>query len=100
MKLTKIVLAVSIMAAATTAIFTSDRPTVHTLKACHDYLWDVPESKNLSNAAISVFLGSKKKNMHINNWNISWDQPNIAAGGNCQVIKGEVIGFEQYGKNR
>ena len=100
MKLTKILLAASIMIAANTSTYAFDRATVHALKACHNYLWDIPEFKDLPNAAISVFPGSVNKNEYVINWNVNWDKPNVAAGGNCQVVKGEVIGFEHYGKNR
>ena len=101
MKLTKLLLAASIMAAATTATYAFDRQTVHALKACHDYLWnDVPAYKDLPNAAISVYPNRKDGNIIIVNWSVNWENPNISAGGNCQVIKNKVIGFEQYGKNR
>ena len=101
MKLTKILLATSIMAATTTATFAFDRATVRAMQACHDYLWnDVPEFKTLPKAAISVFPGSSDKNGYVINWNVKWDKPRVAAGGNCDVRDGIVAGFEQYGKNR
>lgn len=75
-----------------------DRVTVNALKACHDYVWDVPEFKDLPNAAISVYPGSMDDDRRVINWNVNWDDPNVRAAGNCTYIGGEVAGFEDYTK--
>ncbi|MCV6825773.1 MULTISPECIES: hypothetical protein [Halocynthiibacter] len=75
-----------------------DRQTTNALKACHDYIWDVPEFKDLPNAAISVFPGSENGDKIVVNWNVNWDQPAVQAAGNCTVISGNVEGFEDYTK--
>lgn len=83
---------------AATGAHAFDRQTTDALKLCHDYIWDVPEFKDLPNAAISVFPHSENDDTIIVNWNVNWDQPTLRAAGNCTVIEGIVEGFEDYTK--
>ena len=76
-----------------------DRETVNALKLCHDYVWfQVPEFKDLPNAAVSVFPGITAENSRTVFWNVLWDDPTVRAAGNCTVIGEEVVGFEDYTK--
>ncbi|AXT27157.1 hypothetical protein D1823_11550 [Ruegeria sp. AD91A] len=94
--LKSLVLSAVLVASASTA-FALDRQTTNALRACHDYLWNsVPAFSKLPNAAISVYPGSTNGNVITVNWNVSWDQPNIRAAGNCTVIDENVEGFEDY----
>lgn len=77
-----------------------DRETTNALQSCHDYLWsDVPEFKELPNAAISVFPGIMDGDTITVFWNVMWDDPTVRAAGNCTVIKGKIEGVEDYTKN-
>lgn len=94
---TRIGTCLAVICAATSAQ-AFDRQTTNALKACHDYVWEVPEFKDLPNAAVSVFPGSENGNAIVVNWNVNWDQPTVRAAGNCTVIGGSVEGFEDYAK--
>ena len=75
-----------------------DRATTNAAKTCHDYIWAVPESKDLPNAAISVWPSSFDDVTYVINWNVNWDQPTVRAAGNCTVKGDAVIGYEDYAK--
>ena len=76
-----------------------DRVTIAATRACHDYVWfQVPEFKDLPNAAISAFPGRVDGKTHTINWNVNWDDPKVRAAGNCTVINNKVEGFEDYTK--
>lgn len=76
-----------------------DENTIAALKTCHDYVWfDVPEFKNLPNAAISAFPGVMEENTIVVFWNVMWDDPTVRAAGNCTVIDGNIEGYEDYTK--
>lgn len=94
-----------LLIATTTAVISAaglahafDRVTVNALKACHDYVWEVPEFKDLPNAAISVYPGSLDGDQRVINWNVNWDDPDVRAAGNCTYIGSEVVGFDDYAK--
>lgn len=88
----------SALAVIAGAGYAFDRETTNALRACHDYLWDVPEFAELPNAAISVFPASQNGDTIVVNWNVAWDQPMTRGAGNCTVINGEIAGFEDYTK--
>ncbi len=75
-----------------------DRQTTNALKTCNHYIWEVPEFKDLPNAAISVFPSSEDGDTIVVNWNVNCDQPTVRATGNGPVIGGNVEGFEDYTK--
>ncbi|MEY8099812.1 hypothetical protein AB9F29_20815 [Falsihalocynthiibacter sp. S25ZX9] len=76
-----------------------DEATTDALKVCHDYVWfEVPEFKELPNAAVSVFPGIIDENSITIFWNVMWDDPTVRAAGNCTTIDGAVEGFEDYSK--
>ena len=76
-----------------------DRETVNALKACHDYVWfQVPDFKDLPNAAVSVFPGITDESAITVFWNVMWDDPIVRAAGNCTTIGGKIEGFEDYTK--
>ena len=75
-----------------------DRETTNALKACHDYVWSVPDFAELPNAAVSVFPGWENENSRVVFWNVYWDEPTVRQAGNCTVIDGAVEGFEDYTK--
>ncbi len=81
-----------------TSTMAFDRETTDGLKACHDYVWSVPEFSDLPNAAISVFPGWLDDKTVVAFWNVYWDDPTVRAAGNCTVINGIVEGFEDYTK--
>ena len=76
--------------------FAFDRETVNALKACHDYVWEVPEFVDLPNAAVSVWPGEMAETSTTVFWNVTWDDPAVKAAGICSYANGEVIGYEQY----
>ena len=92
---TALSLAACLLAAPVTAAQAFDRETTNALKACHDYLWDVPEFDGLPNAAISVWPASVDGNVITVNWIVDWTDPDVKAAGKCSFAGGEVIGFER-----
>jgi hypothetical protein len=76
-----------------------DQETVNALKVCHDYVWfEVPDFKDLPNAAVSVYPGIVGDGSITVFWNVMWDDPTVRAAGNCTSINGKVEGFEDYTK--
>lgn len=73
-----------------------DQQTTEALTACHAYLWDVPDYAELPNAAISVFPGITNDASITVFWNVYWDEPVARAAGNCTIIDGTLVGFEDY----
>lgn len=87
------------LAASPVASQNFDENTIAALKACHDYVWfEVPEFKDLPNAAVSVFPGIVEDNSIVVFWNVMWDEPTVRAAGNCTAIDGNIEGFEDYTK--
>lgn len=96
----RLVFLAAMLAASSSPSLAFDRKMTDALKACHDYLWfQVPEFKELPNAAISVFPGIWGDGQLVVFWNVYWDDPTVREAGNCQVKDDEIIGFEHYGKN-
>lgn len=76
-----------------------DAATIDATRACHDHVWfQVSEFKALPNAAISAFPGKLDGKTYVINWNVNWDNPRTRAAGNCTIINGKVVGFEDYTK--
>ncbi len=73
-----------------------DRDTTEALKACHDYLWEVPEFSELPNAALSVWPASSNDGMTKVYWVVDWTDPDIRAAGQCEYGGHEVIGYERF----
>ena len=73
-----------------------DRDTTEALKACHDYLWEVPEFSELPNAALSVWPASSNDGMTKVYWGVDWTDPDIRAAGQCEYKGNEVIGYERF----
>lgn len=73
-----------------------DRETTNALKACHDYLWEVPEFASMPNAAISVWPGSVSENVTKIYWVVDWTDPDMKAAGQCEYAGAEVIGYERF----
>ncbi|SHG82535.1 hypothetical protein [Marivita hallyeonensis] len=80
----------------TTAVLAFDRQTTDALKACHDYLWDVPEFAELPNAALSVWPASSNGGLTKIYWVVDWTDPDIRAAGQCEYSGDEVIGYERF----
>ncbi|MCV3274404.1 hypothetical protein [Roseobacter sinensis] len=80
----------------TTAGFAFDRETTDALKACHDYLWEVPDFSDLPNAALSVWPASSNDGMTKIYWVVDWTDPDIRAAGQCEYSGDEVIGYERF----
>lgn len=96
----RIVLAFGIFAVTALPSYAFDRKMTEALSACHDYLWfQVPEFKDLPNAAISVFPGIWGDEQYVVFWNVYWDEPTVREAGNCQIKGGDITGFEHYGRN-
>lgn len=97
--LTKAAIVFSVILSSPVSAQSFDRETVNALKACHDYVWsEVPEFKDLPNAAVSVFPGIIDGESITVFWNVMWDDPTVRAAGNCTSISGKVEGFEDYTK--
>lgn len=79
----------------TTAALAFDRETTDALKACHDYLWDVPEFAELPNAALSVWPASSNNGQTKIYWVVDRTDPDIRAAGQCEYSGDEVIGYER-----
>lgn len=95
----KTALAISAVVASPISAQSFDQATTDALKACHDYVWfEVPEFKDLPNAAVSVFPGIMDEKSITVFWNVMWDDPTVRAAGNCSSIDGKVVGFEDYTK--
>lgn len=95
----RIVFAFVLIAVSALPSFAFDRKMTEALKACHDYLWfQVPEFKDLPNAAINVYPGIWGDEQYVVFWNVYWDDPTVREAGNCQIKGGDVIGFEHYGR--
>lgn len=73
-----------------------DRETTDALKACHDYLWEVPEFSELPNAALSVWPASSSDGVTKVYWVVDWTDPDIRAAGQCEYSGDEVIGYERF----
>lgn len=80
----------------TTAVLAFDRETTDALKACHDYLWEVPEFAELPNAALSVWPASSNDDLTKVYWVVDWTDPEIRAAGQCEYSGDEVIGYERF----
>ncbi len=89
---------VAILACVGSTAQAFDRATTNAAKACHDYIWEVPEFAELPNAAISVWPSTVNEGTYVINWNVNWDNPTMRAAGNCTVRGSQVIGFEDYTK--
>lgn len=98
-RILKISMALASLVASPVAAQSFDRETVNALKACHDYVWfEIPDFKDLPNAAVSVFPGIMGEGSITVFWNVMWDDPIVRAAGNCTTIGGAVEGFEDYTK--
>ncbi|MCC1491322.1 hypothetical protein [Cognatishimia sp. F0-27] len=73
-----------------------DRETTEALKACHDYLWEVPEFAELPNAALSVWPASSDNGVTKVYWVVDWTDPELRAAGQCEYAGDEVIGYERF----
>ncbi|MEM9107467.1 MAG: hypothetical protein AAGC96_17590 [Pseudomonadota bacterium] len=91
-------LCLAALVSASGAALAFDRATTNAAKACHDYIWEVPEFAELPNAAISVWPSTVNEGTYVINWNVNWDDPTVRAAGNCTVKSDEVIGYEDYTK--
>lgn len=93
------VAAAAVLAATAGSTSAFDRETVDALKACHDHVWfDVPEFKDMPNAAVSVWPSSEDGGTYVVFWNVSWDEPKVRAAGSCTVVDGKITAFEDYTK--
>ena len=85
------VAAAAVLAATAGSTSAFDRETVDALKACHDHVWfDVPEFKDMPNAAVSVWPSSEDGGTYVVFWNVSWDEPKVRAAGSCTVVGGKI----------
>ena len=90
------VAAAAVLAATAGSAAAFDRETVDALKACHDYVWfEVPEFKDMPNAAVSVWPSSEDGGTFVVFWNVSWDEPKVRAAGSCTVVGGKITAFEE-----
>lgn len=73
-----------------------DREVTEALKACHDYVWAVPEFEDMPNAAVSVWPASSNNGITKVYWVVDWDDPAIQQAGTCEYAKEEVIAYNNF----
>lgn len=97
MRMSMIAAAAFVLAVSTVPSAAFDRETVDALKACHDHVWfEVPDYKDLPNAAVSVWPSSADGGTYVVFWNVSWDDPKVRAAGSCTVVGSKITAFEDY----
>ena len=90
------VVASCLFAASASFAHAFDRETTNALKACHDYVWAVPDYAELPNAAISVWPASVGESVLKVYWVVDWTNPDVRAAGQCEYADGEIVGYEPF----
>ena len=85
-----------LIAASSTVSYAFDRETTNALKACHDYVWAVPDYVELPNAAISVWPANAGESVQKVYWVVDWTNPVVRTAGQCEYADGEVVGYEPF----
>ena len=85
-----------LIASSTFGAHAFDRETTNALKACHDYVWAVPDYADLPNAAISVWPANAGESVKKVYWVVDWIDPDVRTAGQCEYTDGEVIGYEPF----
>jgi hypothetical protein len=92
----KVLTAGCLLTVTASAAVAFDRETTNALKACHDYVWAVPDYAELPNAAISVWPANAGEGVQKVYWVVDWTDPNVRAAGQCEYVDGEVVGYEPF----